>query len=74
MRAFSFLEECKARTIELPWFTLEVAKCDLKHGVFMRVAQIVLLKPVEPRILILRNQKIILDSELAELYGVGRCC
>ena len=36
----------------------------------MRVAQIVLLKPVEPRILILRNQKIILDSELAELYGV----
>ena len=70
MRAFSFLEECKARTIELPWFTLEVAKCDLKHGVFMRVAQIVLLKPVEPRILILRNQKIILDSELAELYGV----
>jgi hypothetical protein len=36
----------------------------------MRVAQIVLLKPVEPRILVLRNQKVILDSELAELYGV----
>ena len=36
----------------------------------MRVAQIVLLKPVEPRIRILRSQKVILDSELAELYGV----
>ena len=36
----------------------------------MRVAQMVLLKPVEPRILVLRGMRIILDSELAELYGV----
>jgi hypothetical protein len=36
----------------------------------MRVAQMVLLKPVEPRILILRGTRVILDSELAELYGV----
>jgi hypothetical protein len=36
----------------------------------MRVAQMVLLKPVEPRILILRGVRVILDSELAELYGV----
>jgi hypothetical protein len=36
----------------------------------MRVSQLVLLKPVEPRILILRGTKVILDSELAELYGV----
>src|SRR5580704_16565104 len=35
----------------------------------MRVAQMVLLKPVEPRILILRGVRVILDSELAELYG-----
>ena len=26
--------------------------------------------PVEPRILILRNQRVMLDSHLAELYGV----
>ena len=36
----------------------------------MRAAQLVLLKPVEPRILILRGLRVILDSELAELYGV----
>ena len=36
----------------------------------MRAAQLVLLKPVEPKILILRGVRVILDSELAELYGV----
>ena len=36
----------------------------------MRVAHMVLLKPVEPRILIVRSMRVILDSELAELYGV----
>jgi hypothetical protein len=36
----------------------------------MRVAHMVLIKPVEPRILILRGVRVILDSELAELYGV----
>jgi hypothetical protein len=36
----------------------------------MRVAQMVLIKPVEPRILILRGVRVLLDSELAELYGV----
>jgi phage regulator Rha-like protein len=51
--------------------SFEVAKCDLKQvGEFMRVAHMVLIKPVEPRILILRGAKVILDSELAELYGV----
>jgi phage regulator Rha-like protein len=33
--------------------------------------EITLVKPVEPRILILRGHKIILDSDLAELYGVA---
>jgi len=36
----------------------------------MRPAHMVLIKPVEPRILILRGMRVILDSELAELYGV----
>jgi hypothetical protein len=36
----------------------------------MRATRMLLMKPVEPRILVLRGQKIILDSELAELYGV----
>jgi hypothetical protein len=36
----------------------------------MRVAHMVLIKPVEPKILILRGMRVILDSELAELYGV----
>ncbi|MGA8492682.1 MAG: ORF6N domain-containing protein [Terriglobales bacterium] len=36
----------------------------------MLVRHLLLVKPVEPRILILRGQKIMLDSELAELYGV----
>jgi phage regulator Rha-like protein len=50
---------------------LEVAKCDLKQsGDSMRAAQLVLLKPVEPRILMLRGMRVIIDSELAELYGV----
>lgn len=36
----------------------------------MRAAQMVLIKPVEPKILILRGARVLLDSELAELYGV----
>jgi phage regulator Rha-like protein len=36
----------------------------------MRARHLLLLKPIEPRILILRGQKVMLDSELAELYGV----
>jgi hypothetical protein len=36
----------------------------------MRAAHMVLIKPVEPRILFLRGMRVILDTELAELYGV----
>jgi hypothetical protein len=36
----------------------------------MRVEHMVLIKPVEPKILILPGVRVILDSELAELYGV----
>jgi ORF6N domain-containing protein len=36
----------------------------------MRAHHMLLIKPVEPRILVLRGQKVMLDSELAELYGV----
>ena len=36
----------------------------------MHVSQMVLIKTVEPRILILRGMRVILDSELSELYGV----
>jgi phage regulator Rha-like protein len=36
----------------------------------MRERHLLLVKPVEPRILILRGHKVMLDSELAELYGV----
>src|SRR6266851_8081662 len=53
-------------------FTFEVAKCDLKDGrlMSMRKSEMALVKPVESRILILRGHKVILDSDLAELYGV----
>ncbi len=36
----------------------------------MRKQEIVIVKPVESKILVLRGQKVILDSDLAELYGV----
>jgi|SRR5579863_7387862 len=36
----------------------------------MRPRHMLLIKPIEPRILVLRGQKVMLDSELAELYGV----
>jgi len=36
----------------------------------MLAEPMVLIKPVEPKILILRGVRVILDSELAELYGV----
>ena len=36
----------------------------------MRQRHLLLVKPLEPRILILRGQKVVLGSELAELYGV----
>jgi len=54
---------------------LEVAICDLKPGAILsfglmpkRPSQLGI--PVESRILILRHQRVILDSDLAELYGV----
>src|SRR5258708_29834084 len=37
----------------------------------MRKSEMALVKPVESRILILRGHKVILDSGLAELYGVS---
>ena len=37
----------------------------------MRKSEMALVKPVESRILILRGHKVILDSDLAELYGVS---
>ena len=36
----------------------------------MKPAAIVMTKRVAAKILILRNQKVILDADLAELYGV----
>lgn len=36
----------------------------------MPILSMVLAKPVESRILVIRQHKVILDSELAELYGV----
>jgi phage regulator Rha-like protein len=36
----------------------------------MRKQEIVIAKPVESKILVLRGQKVILDADLAELYGV----
>jgi len=54
---------------------LEVANCDLKPGAILFLSpmpkrQSQLTISVESRILILRHQRVILDSELAELYGV----
>ena len=36
----------------------------------MNTAELVLNKRVDSKILVLRNQKVILDTDLAELYGV----
>ena len=53
-------------------YALAVAKCDLKLVVFsMNTPAIVLTKRVVSKILILRNQRVILDADLAELYGVS---
>jgi phage regulator Rha-like protein len=54
---------------------LEVANCDLKPGAILSLSpmpkrQSQLAISVESRILILRHQRVILDSDLAELYGV----
>jgi hypothetical protein len=51
---------------------IEVAICNLKGKVaLMPARQSLLVVPVESRILILRHQKVILDADLAELYGVS---
>src|SRR6476620_5746965 len=51
--------------------SFEVADCDLKLvGKIMNTTAIVLAKRVASKILVLRNQKVILDADLAELYGV----
>src|SRR3954454_4568330 len=57
--------------IPCPLIILEVAKCDLKFRQIMSTSAIVLTKRVSAKILILRNQKIILDTDLAELYRVS---
>ncbi len=50
----------------------EITNCDLKFvDPVMNKAAIVLTKRVGAKILVLRNQKIILDADLAELYGVA---
>ena len=49
---------------------LEVANCDLKKVMIMNKPAIVLAKRIGSKILILRNHKVILDTDLAELYGV----
>jgi phage regulator Rha-like protein len=57
-----------------PAANLEVANCDLKPSAILpysmpkRPTQLAIA--VESRILILRHQRVILDSDLAELYGV----
>jgi phage regulator Rha-like protein len=57
----------------LLWFLshgLEVTNYDLKFE-FMNKTAIVLAKKVDSKILILRGQKVILDVDLAMLYGVS---
>ena len=52
---------------------LEVAICNLKvfGAVAMKKKATIVSKPVEQSIMMLRGQKIILDSDLAALYGVS---
>lgn len=51
--------------------SFEATNCDLKEsGEFMHANAIVLTRRVGAKILVLRNQKVILDADLAELYGV----
>src|SRR5258708_5708480 len=50
---------------------IEITKCDLKRREQnMSKATLAAVRRVDSRILFLRGQKIILDSDLAELYGV----
>jgi phage regulator Rha-like protein len=52
---------------------IAVANCDLGGrftNMSMRKSEMALVKPVESKILLLRGHKVILDSDLAELYGV----
>jgi hypothetical protein len=53
-------------------YALEVAKCDCKFiDKPMNKTAITLTNRVGSKILILRNQRVILDLDLAELYGVS---
>lgn len=53
-------------------YALEVAKCDLKFADdTMNKTPIVLTRRVASKIVILRNQRVILDIDLAKLYGVS---
>jgi len=48
----------------------EITKCALNGLEQMSRAAIAVARRVDSRILLLRGQKVILDSDLAELYGV----
>ena len=67
----SFAARCSALGIIECLLSLEVAICDLKFRCpLMNTTAIILAKRIGSKILILRNQRVILDNDLAELYGV----
>src|SRR5205823_3434348 len=43
---------------------------NVRDVVMAKSRQVVLVEQIEPRILLLRGQKVMLDADLAELYGV----
>lgn len=49
-------------------FTIEIPSCDIKMK--NRIQALLPVEAIEGKILLIRGQKVMLDSDLAELYGV----
>ena len=71
MGRLTFFRLAQSALAMMTKFLFEVTNCDLKFGEnVMNKTAIILAKSVGSKILVLRNQKVILDSDLAALYGV----
>jgi len=64
------VELAPEETVRLSIAMGEITKCALNGLEQMSRAAIAVARRVDSRILLLRGQKVILDSDLAELYGV----
>lgn len=60
--------ESKIRLVRGKGLQFEITNCDLKFGEEMKA--LIPVEVIEKKILLIRDEKVMLDADLAEIYGV----